>query len=104
MKHTPGPWTVKVYKAHKTNKPQYEIESKTGLPICVVCDVSKQPVKANANLIAAAPELLQACLCALADLEGLREEGLFDDSFGKPPQIETIEELEDAIKKAKGKL
>jgi len=49
-----------------------------------------------------APDLLQAARCALADLEGLRDEGVFyyDDGEPKPPQIETIEELQQAIAKA----
>ena len=47
-------------------------------------------------------DLLQAAKCALADLEGLRDEGIFyyEEGDPKPPQIETIGELEEAISNA----
>jgi hypothetical protein len=54
---------------------------------------------ANAKLIAAAPDLLEACKCALADIQGLRELFSFEDSDNSP-SWETIEELEKAITKA----
>ena len=62
-------------------------------------DWNEKTWEANANLIAAAPNLYQAVLCALADLEGLRNEGFFDYDEGdpEPPQIKTIEELQEAI-------
>ena len=49
---------------------------------------------ANIRLIAAAPDLLDACRCALADMEGLEVDG--EDS----PAFLTIQELKAAIAKA----
>ena len=56
---------------------------------------------ANAHLMAASPELLEACICALADLEGIMPE---HEPSGdrKHPAWETIRELQNAINKAKG--
>ena len=91
----------------KTTNYGFRIFSQSYAPIAPANAYADTPeeAQANAHLIAAAPDLLQACLCALADLEGLREEGVFywddeNDEEEKPPQIETIEELEKAIAKA----
>lgn len=54
-------------------------------------------IRANARLIAAAPELLDACRCALADLEGIA-----GDLPGDHPAYLTIKELRAAIEKATG--
>jgi len=96
-KHTPAPWEV---DGLAIDASQYEVavcsqgldEDENQMP--------REEAEANAKLISAAPELLEACKCALADLEGLRAEGIFYEDEGKPPQVETIEELQAAIKKA----
>lgn len=59
-KHTPGPWSVSVYdkrgKAHpQNNNCYYSVATRDGEPIHIP---SKK--EANAHLIAAAPELLEA--------------------------------------------
>jgi len=54
--------------------------------------------RANANLIAAAPELLAASKCALADLMGMSD--LVEEGH---PCFATIEELQAAIVKAEGR-
>lgn len=80
-KHTPGPWRV---KADKRVGPYgfyivvvcdegYEFEDAmhvagTGRSIVVFDD---EEVRANANLIAAAPDLLEACRATLLELESL---------------------------------
>jgi hypothetical protein len=51
------------------------------------------------RLIAAAPELLDACRCALADLEGLAETDCFSTD---DPAYLTMQELRAAIAKATG--
>lgn len=55
--------------------------------------------EANARLISAAPELLAAAQCALADLEGILPE--FDPER-EHPGWETLAELRAAIAKAAG--
>jgi len=52
------------------------------------------------RLLAAAPELLAACRCALADMEGIMPE--FDADLNDHPGWQTIQELKDAIAKAEG--
>ena len=56
--------------------------------------------KANAALIAAAPDLLAGCRCALADLEGSYSREDWDDD--ENPVALTIRELIAAIAKAGG--
>jgi len=56
--HTPGPW---MHKATASLGPQYAVypeDSTTGAVICIVYDHGN--TEANARLIAAAPELLEA--------------------------------------------
>jgi nucleoside-diphosphate-sugar epimerase len=55
--------------------------------------------KYTGDLLSAAPDLLDACRCALADLEGLAEAECF--SLGDPAHL-TIKELRAAIAKATG--
>jgi hypothetical protein len=68
-KHTPGPW-----KIVEQRFPVCIIEGEDGT--CVVGNVSGQPgldgQTANARLIAAAPELLEALRDCLATLDGLK--------------------------------
>ena len=63
----------------------------------VPMDLSAHPH--NARLIAAAPDLLAAALCALADFEGILPE--FDPER-EHPAWETLAELRAAIAKATG--
>lgn len=86
MKHTKGPWKVWYSK---------ESERMTvGNNEFVVCETytDKQSLQ-DANLIAAAPEMLEA-------LEHLEKE-LFPDEFVKHSK-DSIRKLKDAIKKARG--
>ena len=71
--HTPGPWKV-------TCAPQWwSVSEATGYrrTICRLIDregehpIDHRESEASARLIAAAPAMLQALRCALADLEGI---------------------------------
>ncbi len=86
--HTPGPWNVLEFKEslHITGGPR-----KRGLSLArIVLDDDED--KANARLIAAAPELLEASKNFLLDNE--RESGHF----------ESAELLRKAIAKAEGRI
>lgn len=82
-KHTPGPWTVE--------GPLVKVESEHGV-VAVIATGTLQAaspigvIRANARLIAAAPDLLAACEQAIYALKGREHDGF----------------LRDAIKKAKG--
>lgn len=92
-KHTPAPWTVANRAIYGTNgviKP---------FVASVEDDHNDSETVANARLISASPDLLDACRSALAELEKLTEQNLF--SLGDPALI-TIRELQAAIVKATG--
>jgi hypothetical protein len=96
-------WSGYVHQVDNPTKDPGPEDSVGDCPDCR-CEVNFDDavmISNNAKL-AAYPALLQACCCALADLEGLRSEGLFPEDEGKPPQVETIEELEAAIAAAPG--
>lgn len=86
--HTEAPWTL--LDSDSVDKPSRLI-SENGMPIATLY----APQKSDARLISAAPELLDACRCALADLEGI-----VDELPGDHPAYLTIQELRAAITKA----
>lgn len=110
---TPGPWTIRYAKnltAIVTPKGEMQL-SLFGVfdglkPLR--CDLYEW--QANAKLIAAAPELLQAAKCALADLDGIMPnfdpDGEVDDgdelTSESHPGWQTIRELEAVITKIEG--
>ena len=91
MKHTKGPWTF-VDGKYKS-RDQYErftVECESNIP-GMPGIIAKVGFKPNAHLIAAAPDLLEACESAAALLNGLgRENG------------SVYKDLKSAIAKAKG--
>ncbi len=54
-KHTPGPWTI--LPGEQGRLPRYIISADRLPPLKMICELG---TKANARLIAAAPELLEA--------------------------------------------
>ena len=69
-KHTPGPWTVNRYHPDKAKAVVFEIwGGKDGLSsVCKFRPVNSENNRANATLIASAPELLEACKAVNASL------------------------------------
>ena len=92
MTHTPGPWTYEIGRGCKTISGRYhEIADTVGLDN----ELGGQD-EANARLIAAAPELLEA-LKAILDID--------NPPWGHPGHIdfnEGIEKAREAIAKAEG--
>lgn len=89
-KHTPGPWEIE--KNEKQNFTCFVQGQDTNL----ICRVYDYPDSPDTHLIAAAPELLEACKLAVNKL--LEWEGNFTD-FNKG----TVRfEIEKAIAKAEG--
>ena len=98
--HTKGPWKVAhpIQDADAARHIWTQTDPATGHRelVAIIPDAEGDHVSADARLIAAAPELLDACRCALADLEGLELDS--DDC----PAALTIKELRAAITKATG--
>lgn len=117
--HTPGPWTVSqfctprasedplgAYLIDEIAKELGELDAKSydAEPNSEEeqdwVDARSNKNEANAALIAAAPDLLAACRCALADMEGSYSREDWDDD--ENPVALTIRELIAAIAKAGG--
>ena len=73
MKHTPGPWFVNYLDGERysivDNK---DMGAFSGIAIVAFHDDAEGETKANARLIAAAPELLEALKQAVAWMDGER--------------------------------
>lgn len=94
--HTPGPWN---YSGPCEITGRYSIFHNGPLAYCADTTAKPGDGEANARLIAAAPDLLAAAQCALADFEGILPE--FDPER-EHPAWETLAELRAAITKATG--
>lgn len=92
MQHTPGPWKLCGETTPGEFVTDRRIRTHDGSHIAHVGPCN---IEANAKLIAAAPDLLAAARCALADLQGL----LHDLDEGHPA-FQTEAELVAAIAKA----
>ncbi|ENK7136041.1 hypothetical protein AB3Y72_001530 [Enterobacter roggenkampii] len=69
MKHTPGPWSVNVIGQHWNNKSLKHIEVTFGQDGECICDTVYNP--SDANLIAAAPDLLEALQAAMDYIDAI---------------------------------
>lgn len=89
-KHTPGPWHLSAYRG----KPDYDlIWDKSDRVVCQMFDKYEDNFtnyEANAKLIAAAPELLDACINSFKTLIAI----------GCTMEAEIMQQLESVIKKA----
>jgi hypothetical protein len=95
--HSPGPWWVDDDGFIAAGSGDNYVTIAEGLAPSNDLD----EITANLALLAAAPDLLQAARCALADLEGILPE--FEPSGDREhPAWQTIEELRAAIRKATG--
>jgi cytochrome c556 len=94
QKHTPGPWSI----GSPLNNPNngFPIRSESGEEVAVVADWSHRAniERANARLIAAAPDLLEAAIHAEETLS------LYVAETGEPGAA--LDALRAAIAKAKG--
>ena len=58
-KHTPGPWKAQSHQRASLAEASVEIESKSGRTICDMGDYPNDEDRANARLIASAPEMME---------------------------------------------
>ena len=99
IKHTPGPW--KFNGRSQSGKDSFNVigtvlGGKYKIARCPFINENKldfAEAETNAQLIAAAPELLEACEAALIELEG----------YVPITNVETLDKLKVAISKALGK-
>jgi hypothetical protein len=96
--HTPGTWSDGLH-----HQGHLAVQSDNGRLVAFCGAIARDDEQlenlANARLIAAAPDLLAAAQCALADFEGILPE--FDPEQ-EYPAWETLAELRAAITKATG--
>lgn len=61
-KHTPGPWRLvwRLVISDKSWQTKYQIDDSFGACVVACDDITDENAEANARLIAAAPELLEA--------------------------------------------
>lgn len=91
-KHTPGPWGHKTWDVNKDGEFNYTVE-KDDKSICEIVGTGEQ-AEANARLIAAAPELLEALKVCSAEL--------FAQCADHPRAMLFVKEARAAIAKAEG--
>ena len=92
---TPGPWVVRSPKPARY--PAYRIETKGGHPIANVPIRANNPASANADLLAAAPELLDQCERAATILHNIIEAGQIGRGYAT-----NLADLQAVIAKARG--
>lgn len=102
-KHTPGPWSVNGLDQPHDKDRTVCFRTKAGNPFYVACVygegvlVSPSPERlANARLIAAAPDLLEACKAALEKICGNGQDG----NYGEHQENPLPSKLRAAISKA----
>ena len=93
MKHTKGKWEMEDRSDKITQVISYDINTAEAKDICVVSDDWNEQV-ANANLIAAAPELFKA-------LKAMTK--LFEERIPYPNNTQRYKQAIKAIAKAEGK-
>ncbi len=117
-KHTPGPWRcsvgsdlVRIKRIGELEVKAVKYASETDIPVALVVKYSAEPSEsdANARLIAAAPDLLEAC----KEIVGMLDRGDLvrpTGGDGDPDWVlrmmkfvPRIKKLSDAVNKAEGK-
>ncbi len=93
MSHTPGPWEVD--SAHGTDA--VYVLSENHLIAHVIAHGDGTDDAANARLIAAAPDLLEACQAALEIAEALHPRGSCDGCRMCPLELEMAPALRAAL-------
>lgn len=97
MAHTKGPWRIDVHEGHQEIENRTVVTVNGGKAVASIArfnphEVHKDEQKSNAKLIAAAPDLLEACL------------KVTESELGCAPSVDYMDKLkkicEQAIKKA----
>ena len=94
MKHTVGPWEAHARDYHSHHNGHFALIS-AGLSIAIVYHAGTEEDQANANLIAAAPELLASLKAVMSFWIGVEA--------GDEMPAEIFDAATDAIAKAEGR-
>ena len=97
--HTPGPWK---HHLGRGSSPRFHIQTSAGYQIVSTTELNQSKEEnemreANARLIAAAPELLEALMSVVGEAN---IKSLSDDDFWANVSKETIQKAIETIKKA----
>lgn len=104
MTHTKGPYGISKHATHCAQFGLYSESDNSGRQLAIICSTGNDcETAANASLFAAAPDLLAAVNCALADLLGIMPEFETSGDRNHPAWL-TIRELQNAITKAESGL
>lgn len=103
--HTPGPWrNARIYNGSAATHLLWIIDTPRGdIKIDFGFGRSNTEQESNARLIAAAPELLEACKLAMKCLAKAEAEGIFDKSVMPLIGAKTLVMLNAAVQAAEGK-
>lgn len=99
MKHTPGPWeVVRSWRGElepfDAKNDHHLLSSESPLPL--------EEREANAHLIAAAPELLEALEALMAAYESYARDQEYEGNRWQPEYDENYQQAKKAVAKAKG--
>lgn len=100
-KHTPGPWRIKDDKGTIVGPDEQQIEA-SGLSLALGYRDEEDPCFANARLISAAPEMLEALEAARQFIENGVEYGFIRMPTTADPALVVLPMIRAAIAKAKG--
>ena len=102
--HTEGPWEACEHGDYGDNDGQCRVVSGDDIRIAVVLGLDTPENEANANLIAAAPELLEAVEILVSVREMFANAALNAKTYGPAMKLkaELWDKADAAIKKAKG--
>jgi hypothetical protein len=109
--YTPGPWTIEEYGDDET--PALVIHKDTESRVCFMATPGSHgdpaKIEADAHLIAAAPELLTACVAMLGYIESgflirnTKNDHQTDWALKALPFVKDLQAMDTAIRKATGK-
>ena len=103
--HTPGPWHINPLFDYSVNSEKKHVTMVNVSVRGKECDVDHPEAQANARLIAAAPDLLEACKLAKQHLDAMRLESGMGNvllPFEKAAFEQVDTALTAAIEKAEG--
>ena len=109
-KHTEGPWSIRTFYREGMDRAEYYIEAADRYPIATIDTIDGQEARKDARLIAAAPDLLDACKTAIQQCTTLlvsqgwneRWDSITGGEWAGPVITNIMQAADAAIAKAEG--